>query len=304
MIRTLSPNLDLPPDNGRLADQLDEIAELLDAQQANPYRAQAYRTAAETLRGLGRPVQEILGREGKDGLMELPGIGPSLARSLERLTKTGRLPLLEQLRAVYGPEDKLASVPGIGPKMAARIHDTLGIETLADLQAAAYDERLARVPGMGTKRLRAVRESLAGRFRRPPRTLRSKAARTDESAPIDAILSIDDEYRRKAEADRLLRVSTRRFNPSRKAWLPILRTCRGTHDYTALYSNSARAHELDALGDWVVIYRAAQHGGGQWTVMTSRFGPLQGRRIVRGHEEECARYYRDTADAPRPVPAG
>ena len=58
---------------------------------------------------------------------------------------------------------------------------------------------------MGTKRLRAVRESLAGRFRRPPRTLRSKAGRTDEPAPIDDILSIDDEYRRKAETDRLLR---------------------------------------------------------------------------------------------------
>ena len=122
MIRSLSPNPDFPPDNEHLADQLDEIAELLDAQEANPYR-QAYRTAAETLRGLDRPVQEILGREGKDGLMELPGIGPSLARSLERLTKTGRLPLLEQLRAVYGPEDKLASVPGIGPKTAARIHN-------------------------------------------------------------------------------------------------------------------------------------------------------------------------------------
>jgi 5'-3' exonuclease len=221
----------------------------------------------------------------------LPGIGTSLARTLERLTKTGRLPLLEQLRAVYGPEDKIASVPGIGPKTAARIHQSLGVETLADLQAAAYDGRLAQVPGMGTKRLRAVRESLAGRFRRPPRRTQSRSAEPHEPVPIEELLSIDEEYRRKAEADRLLRVAPRRFNPNRKAWLPILRTHRGEHEYTALYSNSARAHELDALFDWVVVYRTSHSGGGQWTVMTSRFGPLEGRRIVRGHERECADYY-------------
>ena len=291
MIRTLFPKSDLPADNGQLADRLEEIAELLDAQQANPYRAQAYRTAAETVRGLPRPVTEILAVEGKEGLTELPGIGPSLARTLERLAKTGRLPLLEQLRSVYGPEDKIASVPGIGPKTAATIHHSLGIETLADLQAAAYDGRLAQVPGIGIKRLRSVRESLAGRFRRPARVARSQAAQLQEPVSVEELLSVDDEYRRKAEADRLLRVAPRRFNPTRKAWLPILRTRRGDHDYTALFSNSARAHELDALGDWVVVYRTSQSGGGQWTVMTSRFGPLEGRRIIRGLERECAVHY-------------
>lgn len=136
----------------------------------------AYRTAADTLRGLARPVHEIVAFDGSEALTELPGIGPSLARSLERLTKTGRLPLLEQLRGVYGPEEKIATVPGIGPKTAARIHQSLGISTLAELQAAAYDGRLAQVPGMGTKRLRAVRESLAGRFRRPARLVRAGRA--------------------------------------------------------------------------------------------------------------------------------
>jgi hypothetical protein len=290
MIRSFSPDPEHLPDNAELADRLEEIAELLDAQEANPYRAQAYRTAAGTLRGLDRPARDILAQEGPAGLMELPGIGRSLARSLERLSQNGRLPLLEQLRAVFGPEEKIASVPGIGPKTAARIHDALGVETLADLQAAAYDGRLAQVPGIGAKRLRAVRESLAGRFRRPPRTS-LKPPKPVDRATIEEILSVDGEYRQKAEADRLLRIAPRRFNPARKAWLPILRTHRGEHDYTALYSNSARAHELDGVFDWVVIYRTAQSDGGQWTVMTSRFGPLQGRRIIRGLEKECADYY-------------
>lgn len=290
MIRLFPTSSEAFPDNGELADRLEEIAELLDAQEANPYRAQAYRTAAETVRGLDRPVRDILADEGPAGLMELPGIGRSLARSLERLSQNSRLPLLEQLRAVYGPEEKIASVPGIGPKTAARIHDSLGVETLADLQAAAYDGRLAQVPGIGAKRLRAVRESLAGRFRRPPRTSLKPPQSTDP-ASIEEVLSVDEEYRRKAEADRLLRIAPRRFNPTQKAWLPILRTKRGEHAYTALYSNSARAHELDAVFDWVVIYRTPQGGGGQWTVMTSRFGPLLGKRIIRGLEKECAEHY-------------
>jgi DNA polymerase (family 10) len=290
MIRRFSPNPDPLPDNAELADRLKEIAQLLDAQEANPYRAQAYRTAAKTLRGLDRTVREILAHEGPEGLMKLPGIGRSLARSLERLSQSGRLPLLEQLRAVYGPEEKIASVPGIGPKTAARIHDAIGIETLADLQAAAYDGRLAQVPGIGAKRLRAVRESLAGRFRCPPRAS-LKPPQPVEPALIEEILSVDEEYRRKAEADRLLRIAPRRFNPAHKAWLPILRTHRGDYAYTALYSNTARAHELDAVFDWVVIYRTPQSGGGQWTVMTSRFGPLQARRIIRGLEKDCADHY-------------
>jgi predicted flap endonuclease-1-like 5' DNA nuclease len=291
MIRTFSPQLELPPDNSQLADRLDEIAELLDAQEANPYRARAYRTAADTIRGLERPVHEIVAFDGSEALTELPGIGPSLARSLERLTTTGRLPLLEQLRGVYGPEEKIATVPGIGPKTAARIHQSLGISTLAELQAAAYDGRLAQVPGMGTKRLRAVRESLAGRFRRPASLVRAQAAQVHAPVSVDELLSVDEEYRQKAQADRLLRIAPRRFNPDRKAWLPILRTHRDDHEYTALYSNTARAHELDALYDWVVIYRTAHSGGGQWTVMTSRFGPVSGRRIVRGFERECEEYY-------------
>jgi predicted flap endonuclease-1-like 5' DNA nuclease len=302
MIRTFTLNTNpRPPDNDQLAARLDEIAELLDAQQANPHRAQAYRTAALTIRGLPRPVHEILAAEGTVGLTALPGIGTSLARSLERLVLTGRLALLEQLRGVFGPEDKLASVPGIGPKTAARIHQTLGIETLADLQAAAYDGRLSQVPGLGTKRLRAIRESLTGRFRRPGRVAHSKVGGTNsakpaEPVPVEELLSVDDEYRVKTKLDRLLRIAPRRFNPDNKAWLPILHTRRGKHEYTALFSNSARAHEFDALHDWVIIYRSPQTGGGQWTAMTSRFGDLQGRRIIRGLERECAQYYERVSD--------
>jgi hypothetical protein len=294
----------LPLDNEQLAHCLDEIADLLDAQSANLFRRHAYRAAADTVRRLTQPISQILVEEGTTALTRLPGIGISIARTLERLCETGHAPLLDQLRAVFGPEEKLATIPGIGPKTAASIHSLLGIETLSDLQAAAYDGRLNRVPGIGRKRLQAVRETLAGRFRRPLRFAKQAGGNAQELSAGDKrrlvadLLSVDEEYRRRAEIDSLLRVAPRRFNPNREAWLPILETERLGRRYKAIYSNTARAHELDTVRDWVVISRDVAGGEGQWTVLTSRFGKLRGRRIVRGLERECANYYAEVTPHP------
>ncbi|MCO6455421.1 MAG: DNA polymerase III [Pirellulaceae bacterium] len=282
--------------NEAVAEQLEEVARLLEDQAANPFRIQAYRKAATTLRGLPRPVPELLDESGVAGLLQLPGIGRSLARSIEQMVCGGKLPLLERLRGEHAPERLFATVADIGPVLAHRIHDELEIETLAELEAAAWDGRLRQVPGMGTKRIQAVRESLAGRFRR--RSARRFHSQPAEGAPVRRqqpavaeLLDVDQQYRRLAEEDRLPRISPRRFNPLGQAWLPILHTQRHDRHYTALYSNTARAHELGTTRDWVVIYRDDEGDDGQWTVITAQFGPLHGRRIVRGREAECAEYY-------------
>ncbi|MEX2286860.1 MAG: helix-hairpin-helix domain-containing protein [Planctomycetaceae bacterium] len=278
--------------NSEVAERLDELADRLDAQQANGFRVRAYRTAAETIRSLEGPVAELVESEGMDGLTRLPGIGPSLARTITRLTRSRRVPLLERLRRDTMPEAMFATVPGIGREMAARIHEATGIETLADLETAAYDGRLSRVPGIGPKRILAVRESLASRFRRRPEPAR-RMAMSDNSIepPVDHLLSLDKEYREKAASDRLPRIAPRRFNPTGVAWLPVWETQRGEDRYTVMYSNTARAHELGAVHDWVVIYCRTAGPAAQWTIVTSQFGALKGRRIVRGREAECRRYY-------------
>ncbi len=282
--------------NEEIAALLDETAGLLEAQEANPYRVQAYRNGAQTLRSLAQPAADLLEREGLEGLERLPAIGRSLARAIEQILDTGRLALLERLRGDVQPERVFTTVPGVGPKLAQRIHESLDIETLADLHAAAIDGSLSSVPGFGDKRVRAVAESLSGRLRRPPRRpARAKGAAPSNLPPVAELLDVDAEYRRKAAADRLVRIAPRRFNPTGAAWLPILHTRRGDVQYTALYSNTARAHELGTTSDWVVIYRDDEQGDGQWTVITSRFGPLRGKRIVRGREEETRQYYASLA---------
>ena len=86
--------------------------------------------------------------------------------------------------------------------------------------------------------------------------------------------------------------------PGGEAWLPVLHTARGGRHYTALFSNTPRAHEMRTTRDWVVLYYDGAGGERQCTVITSRIGPLTGRRIVRGREIECERYYRRESRRP------
>ena len=287
--------------NDQIADLLDETAELLETQGANQFRVRAYRNAAETLRKTLRPVSDILSTDGLDGLKELAGVGDSLARSIQQLAKTGKFALLERLRGDLLAERLFETVPGIGHALATRIHDELGIESLAELQAAASDGRLGKIPGMGQRRVQAVRESLAGRFQMAGTASKPRPESPAENEPpVAELLEIDREYRAKAAADRLPRIAPRRFNPTHQAWLPIFHTEYEDRHYTALFSNTARAHELGTTNDWVVIYRDDHRGAGQWTVITARMGKLKGQRIVRGREPDCVRYYaeleKQTAD--------
>jgi DNA polymerase (family 10) len=277
----------LPLDNAQLAARLEETADLLEDQEANPFRVQAYRTGAERLRALDVPARDVVRVHGRTGLMRIPGIGKGLARTIEEMVLAGTMGLLEQLRGAAGAEAVLGTVPGVGPQLAARIHDRLGVETLEELERAAHDGRLALVPGMGPRRVRAVRDSLAGRFRRRGRV---EAPPADEP-PVGELLDVDQEYRDKVGAGVLRRIAPRRFNPSGEAWLPILHTSRGERQYTVMFSNSARAHDLGRERDWVIVYRDDDGGGGQWTVVTAQSGRLRGRRIVAGRERESAAHH-------------
>ena len=105
------------------------------------------------------------------------------------------------------------------------------------------------------------------------------------------LLELDTEYRQRAEADKLPKIAPRRFNPSNEAWLPILRTEREGFTFTALYSNTARAHELEKTRDWVVIYYERDDKERQNTVVTETQGELRGKRVVRGRERETREFY-------------
>jgi DNA polymerase (family 10) len=290
----------MDPLNGRIAARLEEVAGLLENQGANVFRVEAWRRAAWTVRNLDRPVSKVLEEEGIEGLDRLPGIGAVLSRAIRDLAVTGRLPMLERMRGESDPTALLASVPGIGATLADRLHHDRGIATLEDLEAAAFDGRLEDVPGMGRKKLAGIRDSLATRLGRPPRTL---PAAPREEPPVSELLDVDREYRSGALAGDLPMIAPRRFNLERKAWLPILHTERGPRHYTALFSNTPRAHALGRTHDWVVLYADGASGDGQWTVVTDATGELRGQRVVRGREQECLEHARAVSGSRQQRPA-
>jgi hypothetical protein len=274
------------PINQQIAGRLEEAAHLLHDQGADRFRVNAYLQAATAVRSANEPMDEIHRLRGLAGLKEIRGVGDSIARGVRELLIHGRLPMLDRLRGEANPIALLASVPGVGRVLAERLHEELGLETLADVEAAAHDGRLAAVADFGAKRLAGIRDSLAhrlGRISLPPTTGTRPSVRE--------LLDVDREYRSKAE--QLPRITPRRFNPTREAWLPILHTRRGTRHYTALFSNTARAHRAGKTRDWVTLYGDTGTGDTRHTVITAMFGPLRGRRVVAGRESECETFYAD-----------
>jgi Holliday junction resolvasome RuvABC DNA-binding subunit len=250
----------------------------------------AYRRAATTIAEDPRTIATIFAQEGEAGLRRIPTIGKSLARVMSRFLRQGRSKKLERLRECGTGKALLCTLPGVGLTLAQRLEDALPASSLEEVFAAARNGRLRRVPGFGIKRLRSIRESLAARLQSGDSLL---PASFDDEPAVDHLLSIDEEYREKASAGQLPMATPRLFNPTGRAWLPILHTTRGNRRFTAHFVNTARSHQTGTFHDWVVITCDTKQKYGQWTVITSTRGSLKNKRIVMHREPECRRYYQN-----------
>jgi hypothetical protein len=275
--------------NPDIALRLEDAARVLLEQGATAVRARAFQRAAVAVRGLPQPVAEIFRRQGIEGVDALAGITPVPARAIRELILHGRLALLERLRGHHDPVALIASVPGLSQERATQLHDQLGVESLEELEVAAYDGRLEMFGGLAGKRLAGIRESIANRLNR----FRPLLPPEDGShlPPVADLLAVDADYRREAAAGTLRKIAPKCFNPTREAWCPVLHATRGKRHYTALFSNSERAHDLFKSREWVVLYFDGHDGESRATVVTADFGRACGRRIIRGRENECEAHY-------------
>jgi len=285
--------------NAKIAQALREMAVLLDAQGDNPFRVAAYRRAADTVAQQRMPLRRIHAESGVVGLDALPGIGPRIAKAIVEQLQTGHWQQLERLRGGAEPYLQLRAIPGVGPALAWRLHDELNVDTLEALEGAARAGRLDSVAGIGPRRSSAIHAALTELLGHQ-RKLRTQG----REPPVDILLDVDREYR--ARADKLPKIAPKRFNPQGQAWLPVLHTGRPGWHFTALYSNTARAHELDRTHDWVLLYaedaQDASHNERSYTVVTAGRGALIGQRVVRGREAECRDWYAQLAIANAAMP--
>jgi DNA polymerase (family 10) len=146
--------------NSEIADLFDELADLLEIRGENTFRIRAYRNAARVMRGHSRNLSDMV--DERADLTELPGIGADLAGKIETIVRTGRLPLLEQLRRkVPAPLVKMTRIEGLGPKRARALYEALGIRSLEDLQRAARSGRIRELKGFGARTEQLIEQRAA-----------------------------------------------------------------------------------------------------------------------------------------------
>ena len=136
------------PDIARL---FDEVADLLEIQNANPFRVRAYRNAARTIRDYPDPLAELV-RGNKRDLTEIPGIGEDLAEKIGDIVSTGELPLRKQLAAkVPAGLLDLLRIPGLGPKRVKLLYAKLKVKSAPDLAKALDSGKVQKLKGFGPK---------------------------------------------------------------------------------------------------------------------------------------------------------
>lgn len=175
-----------------IAGRLEEAADKLRDDGADPVFVDAYRLAASSIRHWPISMAVMFKHRGVEGLEEVPGVGPRIAHAIRELLTHHRLPAV----------------------------------------AALHDHQSA-------------------------------------GPSIEELLDVDREYRDKA------------------AVVPVLHTRRGPRRYTALYSNTERAHRFGRTHDWVLLYARDGRDEHQYTIITATRGVMRGRRIIAGHEREC-----------------
>lgn len=150
----------MPVHNSEIADLLDELADLLDIEDANPFRVRAYHNAARTIRGYPKSLADLVAADAD--LTELPSIGKDLAGKIETIVTTGRLPLLEQVgertpRALT----ELMKIEGLGPKRVKTLYRMLDIRSVEDLRRATVTGQIRELSGFGAKTEQKIRAGLA-----------------------------------------------------------------------------------------------------------------------------------------------
>ena len=184
------------PDNATIAALFAEASELLELTGDNPHRVRSYASVARTIEGLPRPAAALLA----DGtLTDVKGLGEGTAARVREIVETGRLALLDELRAAVPPGlAQVLQVEGLGPKRVREIWQQLGVTTLVELEYACLENRLRDLKGFGEKtqanvlkglgflkrargrrlvsQARAAAERCLGRLQRDPAALRLAVA--------------------------------------------------------------------------------------------------------------------------------
>ncbi len=178
-----------PLTNARIGEELREVADLLEISGASGFKVNAYRRAADSVARAGVDVA-VAYRAGERPALR--GVGASISERIEELATAGHMAYREQLRTAV-PPTLLAwlAIPGVGPRTVGEIWRTLGIATLAELEAAAREGRLHAVRGVSERTESRVLEGIAQVAQRPQRRMRIDEAHALAARAVELVTSLE-----------------------------------------------------------------------------------------------------------------
>jgi DNA polymerase (family 10) len=191
------------PDIARL---FDEVADLLEIQDANPFRVRAYRNAARTIRDFPEPLTDVV-RAGAKDLTDIAGIGDDLAEKITEIVTTGELGLRQQLaRKLPAGLLDLLRIPGLGPKRVKLLYKKLRVKSAGDLAKALDAGKVQKLKGFGPKMEEKMRAGL-GQAQVTERRMLLHEADAQASAIVDYLeaggdirqIAVAGSYRRRRE---------------------------------------------------------------------------------------------------------
>lgn len=141
---------------------LQQIADMLEFKNENPFKFRSYQMAAETIGSMGTPIADIIARGGGAELQTIPGIGKTISAQILEIVESGKSSYFDELtKDVPASVLDLRKVSGIGLKTAQLLYRDFGIKSLAEFKTFTDDGGLSSVPGVGEKTAARVKASLA-----------------------------------------------------------------------------------------------------------------------------------------------
>lgn len=145
--------------NRQIAEVLSSIADILEFQNGNTYRIQAYRNAARGVLDLEEPASAILER---GEVLPVPGLGQRLRRRIAELVESGTMTFYNDLCLQTLPRGvrALLAIHFVGVNTAVRLYQELEIDTPEKLWNAAHQRRIRKLHGFGPRSEARLQEAV------------------------------------------------------------------------------------------------------------------------------------------------
>jgi len=141
-----------------LIELLIHIADLYDLKK-EPFKARAYRKAAQSIRNLSEPIETIAQQK---KLEDIPGVGKAISSHIQEYIETGHIHHYEELLKQFpkGIVD-LFDIPNLGPKTIQRLYHELNISSISKLRSAAKAHKISNLKGFGEQSEKELLEGIS-----------------------------------------------------------------------------------------------------------------------------------------------